>query len=132
VIDLDRYPIHELDAAGGAALVADCRRQVRSAKRGIACDLLPADAPARRLYESEHLTASVAAAFGAGVLYRSADPLDALPITFFEPGDELGVTPVAGAHPRINSVLTYGTSPGMRLTDLTSRLFYGRISPRPT
>jgi alkylated DNA repair dioxygenase AlkB len=263
VVDLDRYPIQDLEAAAGAALVADCRRQlastgaaclpgfllptavdamvavaeslrprawpsnqahtvtfepldptvdaehprgrqVRSAKKGIAYDLLPADAPTRRLYESEPLTAFVAAALGAGVLYRSADPLDALQITFFEPGDELGwhfdnsqfsvtlmyqpaqeggdfeyhrglrsdadpghdrvrrvldgdqtgmkvlaappgalalfegrhalhrVTPVAGALPRINSVLTYGTAPDMRLTDLTSQLFYGRTSARPS
>jgi hypothetical protein len=140
VVDLDRYPIQDLEAAAGAALVADCRRQlastgaaclpgfllptavdamvavaqalrprswpsdqahtvtfepldpavgtehprgrqVRSAKKGIAYDQIPADAPTRRLYESEHLTAFVAAALGAGVVYRSADSLDALQIT---------------------------------------------------
>ncbi|MDN5795418.1 MAG: hypothetical protein L0H79_06660 [Intrasporangium sp.] len=38
------------------------------------------------------------------------------------------VTPVEGATPRINSVLTYGEVPDMRLNDLTSELFYGRTS----
>src|SRR6202012_984594 len=38
------------------------------------------------------------------------------------------VTPVTGRRARINSVLTYGEVPGMRLNDLTSRLFYGRTS----
>ncbi|MFN8079405.1 MAG: hypothetical protein U0Q19_07555 [Kineosporiaceae bacterium] len=40
------------------------------------------------------------------------------------------VTPVAGPRPRINSVLTYGEIPDMRLNDLTSMIFYGRTSPR--
>lgn len=40
------------------------------------------------------------------------------------------VTPVAGSRPRINSVLTYGEVPDMRLNDLTSMIFYGRTSPR--
>lgn len=38
------------------------------------------------------------------------------------------VTPVEGGRPRINSVLTYGERPGMRLSPLTSELFYGRVS----
>jgi hypothetical protein len=38
------------------------------------------------------------------------------------------VTPVTGETPRINSVLTYGERPDMRLNDLTSQLFYGRTS----
>ena len=36
------------------------------------------------------MTAFIAAALGKDRLYRSADPLDALQITAFEPGDELG------------------------------------------
>lgn len=40
------------------------------------------------------------------------------------------VTRVQGNRPRINSVLTYGERPDMRLSDLTSELFYGRTSPR--
>jgi alkylated DNA repair dioxygenase AlkB len=176
------------------------RRTVRSAKHGIAYDYIPAGAPVRRLYESDDMTAFIAAALGKDRLYRSADPLDALQITAFEPGDELGwhfdrsefsvtvmyqtadsggefvyvpglrsddnpnydqvaavlagdqarvrpmpnspgtlaffhghdalhrVTPVTGSRPRINSVLTYGEVPGMRLNDLTSKLFYRRTS----
>ena len=37
------------------------------------------------------------------------------------------VTPVSGPLPRINSVLTYGEYPGMKLSPLTQKLFYGRI-----
>ena len=175
-------------------------RQWRSAKRGIAYDCIPADAPMRRLYESDDLTRFVAAVLGKQTLYRSADPLDALQITTFGEGDELGwhfdrsefsitvmyqqsvagghfdyypglrseddenyagvkraldgdsggltrlpsapgtlalfrgqhalhrVTPVRGPVPRINSVLTYGQHPNLRLNDLTSQLFYGRTS----
>jgi len=36
------------------------------------------------------------------------------------------VTPVSGPRPRINSVLTYGEDPGMKLSPLTQELFYGR------
>lgn len=178
-------------------------RTVRSAKHGIAYDHIPADAALRRLYESDDLTRFITAVLDKPVLYRSADPLDALQITAFHPGDELGwhfdrsefsvtvmyqqaesggdfiyvpglrsdddpnydgvrqvlagdptglkvlpsapgtlaffhghnalhrVTPIEGATPRINSVLTYGEVPDMRLNDLTSQLFYGRTSPRP-
>lgn len=263
VVDLGRYPIHELASTEGEELVARCRaeladlgactlagfctagavdemvaiglaladkawvsdqqhtayflpvdpsvpetdaraRQVRSAKRGIAYDHLPTDAPMRRLYESDDMTRFVAAVLDKPELFRSADPLDALQVTLFEEGDELGwhfdnsefsvtvmyqpaeagghfeyvpnlrsadeeryadvtavlagdvsrlrrlpadpgtlalfrghhalhrVTPVEGRRPRINSVLTYGERPDMRLTDLTSMLFYGRVSPRPS
>jgi hypothetical protein len=38
------------------------------------------------------------------------------------------VTPVSGPRPRINSVLTYGEHPGMKLSELTQRLFYGRTA----
>lgn len=177
-------------------------RQWRSAKRGIAYDYIPADAPIRRLYESDDLTRFVAAVLSKQTLYRSADRLDALQITLFSEGDELGwhfdrsefsitvvyqqsaagghfdyhpglrseddenypgvqgvlhgdtcgltrlpsapgtlalfrgqhalhhVTPIQGPIPRINSVLTYGEHPDMRLNDLTSQLFYGRTSQR--
>lgn len=175
-------------------------RTVRSAKRGIAYDQIPADAPMRRLYESDDLTRFVAAVLGKDVLYRSADPLDALQMTAYHDGEELGwhfdnsefsvtvmyqqaesggefvyapglrsdedpnyagvqrvldgdtgqvralpsapgtlalfhgrhalhrVTPIAGDTPRVNSVLTYGEVPDMRLSDLTSQIFYGRTS----
>ena len=61
-----------------------------SAKKAIAYDQIPAGAPIRRLYESEDLTAFIAAVLGKPVLYRSADPLDALEIAIFSDGDELG------------------------------------------
>ncbi|MEX1214499.1 hypothetical protein [Saccharospirillum sp.] len=261
VVDLDRYPIHDLESNGGMMLIDSCRKelakdgcctlqgfikpdavkimvelacqleskawvsdrshnvyfepldttvepdhplafQVRSAKHGIAYDQIPEGAPLRRLYESDDLTNFIAAVLEKPVLYRSADPLDALQITLFKPGEELGwhydrsefsvtvmyqkvekggdfeyvpalrskqderyedvkkvlhgdrsrikiqssepgtlaffhghcamhrVTPVEGAIPRINSVLTYGEHDNMRLNDLTSELFYGRTSPR--
>jgi hypothetical protein len=38
------------------------------------------------------------------------------------------VTPVIGPRPRINSVLTYGERPGMKLNELTRKLFYGRTA----
>jgi hypothetical protein len=171
-----------------------------SAKKAIAYDQIPAGAPVRRLYESDDLTAFIAAILGKEVLYRSADPLDALEIAVFGDGDELGwhfdnsefsvtvmyqqaeagghfdyypglrneqdenypavqailrgasdgvirlpgrpgtlavfrgqhalhrVTPVGGPRPRINSVLTYGERPDMKLSELTQKLFYGRIA----
>jgi hypothetical protein len=171
-----------------------------SAKKAIAYDLIPGNAPIRRLYESADLTAFIAAVLGKQVLYRSADPLDALEIAIFGDGDELGwhfdnsefsvtvmyaeseagghfdyyprlrdehdenypgvrkvllgdpggvvrlpsspgtlavfrgqhalhrVTPVSGPRPRINSVLTYGERPGMKLNRLTQELFYGRTA----
>ncbi|MHA7126056.1 HalD/BesD family halogenase [Janibacter indicus] len=259
VVDLDRYPIHELDSERGRAFVEACqreldetgvcaldgfirpaavarmvelageiadqawptdrshtiyftepdtsvddghplRREVRSAKHGYAYDRIPTDAPVRRLYESDELTAFIAAVLRKDPLYRSADPLDAFQVTAFHPGEELGwhfdnsefsmtvmyqpaeeggefvyvprlrseaddnhegirrvldgdesdlvtlpsgpgslaffrgehalhrVTPVGGSRPRINSVLTYGVRPDMRLSDLTSQIFYGRTS----
>jgi hypothetical protein len=171
-----------------------------SAKKAIAYDQIPAGAPIRRLYESDDLTGFIAAVLGKPVLYRSADPLDALEIAIFDDGDELGwhfdnsefsvtvmysepeagghfdycpalraehdanypgvhrvlhgspdgvirlptspgtlavfrgqhalhrVTAVSGPRPRINSVLTYGEHPGMKLSELTQRLFYGRTA----
>jgi len=173
---------------------------LHSAKKAIAYDRIPPGAPIRRLYESDDLTGFIAALLGKPVLYRSADPLDALEIAIFEDGDELGwhfdnsefsvtvmyaqpeagghfdyhpglrterdenypavqsvlqgrpdgvlrlpsqpgtlavfrgqhaihrVTPVSGSRPRINSVLTYGEHPGMKLTELTQQLFYGRTA----
>ena len=61
-----------------------------SAKKAVAYDLIPDGAPIRRLYESDDLTAFIAAVLGKQVLYRSADPLDALEIAVFGDGDELG------------------------------------------
>jgi len=175
-------------------------RLQHSAKKAISYDLIPVDAPIRRLYESVDLTGFIAAVLGKETLYRSADPLDALEIAIFGDGDELGwhfdnsefsvtvmyaeaeagghfdyypwlredhdenyrgvqqvlqgspdgvvrlpaspgtlavfrgqhalhrVTPVSGPRPRINSVLTYGEHPGMKLNRLTQELFYGRTA----
>src|SRR5699024_1513005 len=64
--------------------------QVRSAKHGIAYDRIPAHAPLRRPYEHDDLTRFIAAVLEKPVLYRSADPRDALQMTVFEPGEELG------------------------------------------
>jgi hypothetical protein len=38
------------------------------------------------------------------------------------------VSPVEGSTPRLNSVLTYSSAPGHRLSPLTAKLFYGRES----
>jgi hypothetical protein len=257
IVDLGRYPLHNLDSAQGQALVRSCQEELRdrricqlagfltppavaemtvqasqlapiawasdrthtvyfeppdesmgadhpraltqrSSKKAIAYDQIPAGSPIRRLYESDDLTAFIAAVLGKPALYRSADPLDALEIAIFDDGDELGwhfdrsefsvtvmyqqseagghfdycpglrsehnenypavhkilhgddanvallpsspgtlavfrgqhalhrVTPVRGPQPRINSVLTYGENPGMKLNELTQQLFYGR------
>lgn len=64
--------------------------RVRSAKSGLAYDDIPADSPLRVAYESDELTAFVAAALGGVTLYRHADPLGALNVMFYEEGDELG------------------------------------------
>ncbi|WP_227370826.1 hypothetical protein [Halomonas sp. M20] len=149
VVDLDKYPIHNIDSSEGKALIDSCRKElakdgcctlegfikpeavarmvelanrlegkawvsdrphnvyfkpfdetvepdhplahpVRSAKHGIAYDCIPEDAPLRRLYESDDLTRFIGAVLEKPVLYRSADPLDALQITRFHPGEELG------------------------------------------
>jgi len=62
----------------------------RSAKHGIAYDCIPENAPLRRLYESDDLARFIGLVLEKPVLYRSADPLDALQITRFHPGEELG------------------------------------------
>ena len=257
IVDLDRYPIHDLDSDRGRAWVAECREQLRrdgvcnlpgfitaeavaemvrhadaldsaayrtnsthtiylepadqtvpdthpraaqqrSAKKTIAYDQMPTEVPIRRLYESDDLTTFIAGVLGKAELHRSADPLDALTIALYEDGDELGwhfdrsefsvtvmyqeadaggdfdyypalrsaeddnyeaietvlagdtdgavrlpsapgslaffhgrnamhrVSPVSGSRPRINSVLTYGEKPDMRLNQHTQALFYGR------
>ncbi len=174
------------------------RRSIRSSQWAIAYDLLPADLPIRLLYESDIMLEFVAAVLDVDRLHRSIDPLDALEISIFHEGDELGwhfdnsefsvtlmlrppriggefefhpgirtedvenyamvrdavtgtgpepkvlqtapgtlaifkgrhalhrVTQVVGEVARMNMVLTYGTDPGMHLSELTQRLFYGR------
>ncbi|WP_458320011.1 HalD/BesD family halogenase [Mycolicibacterium brisbanense] len=149
VVDLDRYPINDLDSDRGRAFLAECREQLRrdgvcnlpgfvtteavaemirqagelasaahrtddthtvyfeptdetvtathpgaaqqrSAKKTIACDQIPVDAPIRRLYDSDDLTDFIAAVLGKAELHRSADLLDAVMIALFDNGDELG------------------------------------------
>jgi catechol 2,3-dioxygenase-like lactoylglutathione lyase family enzyme len=38
------------------------------------------------------------------------------------------VSPVEGGRVRVNAVLAYGHEPGMRLNELTQRLFYGTVA----
>ena len=64
-------------------------RLQHSAKKAIAYDQIPSSAPIRRLYESDDLNRFIAAVLGKPVLYRSADPLDALEIAVFGDGAEL-------------------------------------------
>ncbi len=62
----------------------------RSVQHAIAYDLLDDQLALCQLYRGEELLAFVAAALGRDVLYRSADALDALDISMFDDGDELG------------------------------------------
>lgn len=259
IVDLQRYPIHQLDSDPGKRLIESCREDLRhsglshldgfllpkavdqcvadatrmrgaawatdkrhtvyfepfdesvpeddprargqrSAKKAIAYDCLPERSPIRMLYESNDMTRFIAAVLGKQVLYRSADPFDAVSIAMLEDGDELGwhfdrsefavtvlyqtsdsggqyeycpglrsevdenypgvqrvlagdttnvrssagapgtlaifqgqhalhrVTPIRGERPRINSILSYGERPGMKLNSLTQELFYGRTA----
>jgi len=150
LVDLDRYPIHDLDAGPGAAVVeraraalreigacdlpgflraeavaeavADAlavrgdayrteqdhdiefsglatgslaeddprRTRVRSAKEGTAYDRIRADSPVRALYESDEMRAFVGRALEIEPIFRSDDPLGALNLMYYGPGDELG------------------------------------------
>jgi hypothetical protein len=150
IVDLDRYPIDDLESAAGGRLIASCRgalgsvgacdlegflqpaaaaratrealasrdegfrtdaqhtiyfdspmgpdapegdprrTPVRTAKVGIAYDQIAAGSPLRALYESEELTRFLAAALEADPLYRHADPIGALNVMIYEPGDEIG------------------------------------------
>ena len=66
------------------------RHAVRSSQWAVAYDRLPADLPIRRLYESDAMLGFLEAVLDTEPLYRSIDPLDALEISYFHPGDELG------------------------------------------
>jgi hypothetical protein len=150
IVDLDRYPIDQLERAEGSALVLrvrsalgavgacdlpgflrpeafsaavasalsvrgeayrtdqthdvefsglpleslpadDPRRvRIRSAKEGTALDRIPADDPVRALYESDELLRFIGAALQVDPIYRSDDPLGALNLMYYPPGDELG------------------------------------------
>jgi hypothetical protein len=150
IVDLDRYPIDDLDSPAGLELIAFCREQleavgacdlegflrpavadaiaaealalgpdgfrtdathniyfdgpagdeappgdprripVRTAKVGVAYDLIEPQSPLRQLYESDELTAFIARALDADPLYRHGDPVGALNLMIYEPGDEIG------------------------------------------
>ena len=66
------------------------RLRVRSSKDGIAYDHIPADSPVRSLYMSDELLAFVARVLELEPLHRSDDPLGALNLMLYAPGDELG------------------------------------------
>ena len=66
------------------------RRRLRSSQRAIAYDLLPHDLPVRRVYGDDRLLRFLEAVLDVAPLYRSADPLDGVQVSHFEPGDELG------------------------------------------
>lgn len=65
-------------------------RLVPTREHSLACDLLPADAPVRRLYDSAEMVEFVRQVLELDELYHSADPLDAVNIARFDPGDQLG------------------------------------------
>jgi hypothetical protein len=147
LVDLDRYPIHDLESAAGQALLAECRAQLAStgganlpgfmppevaaaltaealslepgARRKtytrnsyltaddpslpaadprrrfwtisstqLADDQIPAETWIRRFYEWDVLTAFIAAAMGKPLLYRMADPFQALNLIYLGDGDQ--------------------------------------------
>ena len=61
-----------------------------SSKSAIAWDLVDADSPLRRAYESEELTGFLGRALDVTELHRYADPLGSASLMVFEEGDELG------------------------------------------
>ena len=174
--------------------------RLRSSKKQIAYDQIPADSGIRRLYENDLTTRFLAGVLGLERLYPLDDPLAALGYAYMEPDDTLAwhfdrsefavtlmlqtaerggafeyvpdvrtpddanpqlvaavldgdrsqvisldpapgtltvfrghrslhrVSPVEGDRVRVNAVLAYGEREGMRLNELTQRLFYGRHS----
>lgn len=79
-------------AAGTAAHGTDDPRgrPIRSSQWATAYDLLPSDLPLRTMYEADEMLRFLEAVLDKPRLYRSIDPLDALEISYFNPGDELG------------------------------------------
>lgn len=65
-------------------------RATRASIGAVAYDCMPSDSLLRGLYESDDLTAFIAAALNVDVLYRCADPLTACMLTVAGQGDELG------------------------------------------
>ena len=85
---------HDIEFSGLAAesLAADDPRHtvVRSAKEGTAYDRIAFDSPVRALYENDAMCRFVGRALRIEPLYRSDDPLGALNLMYYGPGDELG------------------------------------------
>ena len=86
--------LHDIDFSGvtEAELPSSSphRFRLRTAKSGKAYDRITIDSPLRRIYESEDVTAFVGSALGIEPLFRMDDPLGALNVMYYEPGDELG------------------------------------------
>ena len=66
------------------------RRPIRSSQWAVAYDLLPPELPLRTVYESDEILRFLEAVLEERQLFRSIDPLDALEVSYFKPGDELG------------------------------------------
>ena len=85
---------HDIEFSGidPQTMTADDPRRisVRSAKFGTAHDKISDDSPLRALFESPALTQFIGAIVEADPLYPMADPLGALNVMFYGPGDELG------------------------------------------
>lgn len=64
--------------------------RVRTAKGGIAYDEVAMNSPARIVFESDEVKAFLGQALGVDRLHRMDDPLGALNVMVYEPGDELG------------------------------------------
>ena len=130
VVDLDRYPLHYPESEYGRALVARCREEL--ADKGV-CNL-PGFITASAVDAMVALAAELAPKVWSSdqthaIYFGPADSTVPAELAFFHGANALHkVSPVRGSTPRINSVLTYGERPDMRLNDLTSQLFYGRTS----
>ncbi len=142
VVDLNRYPIGDPASPAYRELVRACRDQLRG--RGVAqlAGFLTPAAVSQMLALASQLGAQAWLRDEHDenyqgvqkVLHGSPDGVLRLPsspgtLAVFRGQHALHrVTPVSGPRPRINSVLTYGEHPGMKLTDLTQKLFYGRTA----
>jgi hypothetical protein len=154
VVDLKRYPIDDpagTGAPGYRALVQACRAQLR--EHGVAQlpGFLTPAAISEMLALAGHLADAAWASDQSHTVYfeppddsagpghprallqhsaKKAIAYDqipaAAPIRRLYESDDL--TAFIGPRPRINSVLTYGEHPAMKLTELTQKLFYGRTA----
>ena len=110
--DLERYPIHDRASSTYQALVQGCQDYY----------------PALRTEHDDNYPGVQDVLLGRpdGVIRLAASPGT---LAVFRGQHALHrVTPVSGPRPRINSVLTYGEHPAMKLNELTQKLFYGRTA----